>query len=131
SDVDLIYLFDGGQQSTSGGPRGSVAGNTAATRIAEILTRTLSEVTGEGFVFRVDLRLRPDGQNGAIVNSFVAAMTYYEALGQTWERAAMLKVRPIAGDLDLGAQFLEEIHPFVYRRFLDFTTVEEIEEMKA
>jgi len=131
SDVDLIYLYDGGQRTTSGGKRGTVSGNAAATRIAEIVTRTLSEVTSEGFVFRVDLRLRPDGQNGPIVNSFVAAMTYYEALGQTWERAAMLKARPVAGDLELGAEFLSEIHPFVYRRFLDFTTVEEIEEMKA
>jgi glutamate-ammonia-ligase adenylyltransferase len=130
SDIDLIYLYDGGRQTTSGGERGTIGGNAAATRIAEIVTRTLSEVTDDGFVFRVDLRLRPDGQNGPIVNSFGAAMTYYEALGQTWERAAMLKARPIAGDADLGAAFLSEIHPFVYRRFLDFNTVEEIEEMK-
>jgi glutamate-ammonia-ligase adenylyltransferase len=130
SDIDLIYLYDGAGQTTCGGKRGTIAGNAAATRIAEIVTRTLSEVTDEGFVFRVDLRLRPDGQNGPIVNSFGAAMTYYEALGQTWERAAMLKARPIAGDADLGAAFLSEIHPFVYRRFLDFNTVEEIEEMK-
>jgi [glutamine synthetase] adenylyltransferase / [glutamine synthetase]-adenylyl-L-tyrosine phosphorylase len=131
SDIDLVYLFDGGQQSSSGGERGSVMGAAYATRLAEILTRALSEVTGESFVFRVDLRLRPEGQNGPIVNSLAAAMVYYESFGQTWERAAMLKARPIAGDRDLAATFLEEIGPFVYRRFLDYTTVAEIEEMKA
>ena len=131
SDIDLVYLFDGGQSQSSGGPRGALGGAVFATRMAELVTRVLSEVSDEGFVFRVDLRLRPEGQNGPIVNSLAAAIVYYESLGQTWERAAMLKARPVAGDLDLGWTFLEEIRPFVYRRFLDFTTVEEIEEMKA
>ena len=131
SDIDLVYLFDGGHGSSAGGRRGSIAAVAYATRLAELVTRTLSEVGGEGFVFRVDLRLRPDGQNGPIVNSLAASMTYYESLGQTWERAAMLKARPVAGDLALGQVFLEEIRPFVYRRFLDFDTVAEIEEMKA
>jgi glutamate-ammonia-ligase adenylyltransferase len=130
SDVDLVYLFEGGRKESSGGERGTAGGSRFATRVAEIVTRTLSEVTGEGFVFRVDLRLRPEGQNGPIVNSLGAAITYYESLGQTWERAAMLKARPIAGDRDLGFSFLDEIAPFVYRRFLDFDTVEEIEAMK-
>ncbi|MBI2963693.1 MAG: bifunctional [glutamate--ammonia ligase]-adenylyl-L-tyrosine phosphorylase/[glutamate--ammonia-ligase] adenylyltransferase [Deltaproteobacteria bacterium] len=131
SDIDLVYLFDGGRTQSSGGARGAASGLAYATRIAEIVTRALSEVTGEGFVFRVDLRLRPDGQNGPIVNSLGAAMVYYESFGQTWERAAMLKARPAAGDVDLGESFLVEVRPFVYRRFLDFTTVEEIEEMKS
>jgi [glutamine synthetase] adenylyltransferase / [glutamine synthetase]-adenylyl-L-tyrosine phosphorylase len=130
SDIDLVYLFTGGRRESSGGERGAAAGARFATRVAEIVTRTLSEVTEEGFVFRVDLRLRPEGQNGPIVNSLAAAITYYESLGQTWERAAMLKARPIAGDRDLGRSFLEEIAPFIYRRFLDFDTVEEIEAMK-
>ncbi len=130
SDIDLVYLFTGGRRESSGGERGAAAGARFATRVAEIVTRTLGEVTEEGFVFRVDLRLRPEGQNGPIVNSLAAAITYYESLGQTWERAAMLKARPIAGDHDLGGSFLEEIAPFIYRRFLDFDTVEEIEAMK-
>jgi glutamate-ammonia-ligase adenylyltransferase len=130
SDVDLVYLFEGGRNESSGGERGAAAGTRFATRIAELVTRTLSEVTGEGLVFRVDLRLRPEGQNGPIVNSLGGAITYYESLGQTWERAAMLKARPIAGDRALGLSFLHEIAPFVYRRFLDFDTVEEIEAMK-
>jgi glutamate-ammonia-ligase adenylyltransferase len=131
SDIDLVYLFAGGRSQSLGGPRGALAGPAYATRSSEIVTRALSEVTGEGFVFRVDLRLRPEGQNGPIVNSLPGAIVYYESLGQTWERAAMLKARPVAGDLDLGWTFLEEIAPFVHRRFLDFTTVEEIQEMKA
>jgi [glutamine synthetase] adenylyltransferase / [glutamine synthetase]-adenylyl-L-tyrosine phosphorylase len=131
SDIDLVYLFDGGRNQSSGGPRGALGASSFATRMAELVTRVLSEVSDEGFVFRVDLRLRPEGQNGPIINSLAGAIAYYESLGQTWERAAMLKARPIAGDLDLGWTFLEEIRPFIYRRFLDFTTVEEIEEMKA
>jgi glutamate-ammonia-ligase adenylyltransferase len=130
SDVDLVYLFAGGRRESSGGERGAAAGALFATRVAEFVTRTLSEITEEGFVFRVDLRLRPEGQSGPIVNSLAAAITYYESLGQTWERAAMLKARPIAGDRELGRSFLEEIAPFIYRRFLDFDTVEEIEAMK-
>jgi [glutamine synthetase] adenylyltransferase / [glutamine synthetase]-adenylyl-L-tyrosine phosphorylase len=130
SDIDLIYLFDGGSGQTSGGSRRPVGGASFATRMAEIITRALSEVSADGLVFRVDLRLRPDGQNGPIVNSVTAALSYYEALGQTWERAAMLKARPVGGDLDLGWTFLDEISPFVYRRFLDFDTVEDIGEMK-
>jgi len=130
SDIDLIYLFDGGSGQTSGGSRRPVGGASFATRMAEIITRALSEVSPDGLVFRVDLRLRPDGQNGPIVNSVTAALSYYEALGQTWERAAMLKARPVGGDVDLGWTFLDEISPFVYRRFLDFDTVEDIGEMK-
>src|SRR5207302_5549154 len=84
SDIDLIYLFDGGSGQTSGGSRRPVGGASFATRMAEIITRALSEVSADGLVFRVDLRLRPDGQNGPIVNSVTAALSYYEALGQTW-----------------------------------------------
>ncbi len=131
SDIDLVYLFDGGRHGSSGGPRGTLSAPAYAARIAETLTRTLSEVTDDGFVFRVDLRLRPDGQNGPIVNSLGAALTYYESFGQTWERAAMLKARSVGPDVELGGTFLAEMSPFVYRRFLDFATVEEIEEMKA
>ncbi|MEA2624949.1 MAG: [glutamine synthetase] adenylyltransferase / [glutamine synthetase]-adenylyl-L-tyrosine [Candidatus Binatota bacterium] len=130
SDVDLIYLYEGGGAGSRGGPKGGVDAQAYAARLSEYLTKLLAERTDEGFVFRVDLRLRPDGQSGPIVNSVAGALAYYEAFGQTWERAAMLKARPIAGDLGLGARFLEEMRPFVYRRYLDFETVEEIQAMK-
>lgn len=131
SDIDLVYLYDGGGGGSLGGPRGSLNAQTYASRVAEIVTRALSEVREEGIVFRVDLRLRPDGQSGPIVNSLAGALVYYESFGQTWERTAMLKARPLAGDLALGHEFLREMAPFVYRRYLDFATVEEIREMKV
>ncbi len=80
SDVDLVYVYERPPES-SGGERGTAGGRALRTRLAEIVTRTLSEVTGDGFVFRVDLRLRPEGQNGPIVNSLGGAITYYESLG--------------------------------------------------
>ncbi|MGH7818860.1 MAG: bifunctional [glutamate--ammonia ligase]-adenylyl-L-tyrosine phosphorylase/[glutamate--ammonia-ligase] adenylyltransferase, partial [Candidatus Binatia bacterium] len=131
SDVDLVYLYQGGDRSSRGGPRGSLVAHSYAARISEHLTRTLGERTAEGVVFRVDLRLRPDGQNGPIVNSLAAALVYYEAWGQTWERAAMLKARPAGGDVELGGSFLEEMRPFVYRRYLDFGVFESLRDMKA
>ncbi|MEX0805606.1 MAG: bifunctional [glutamate--ammonia ligase]-adenylyl-L-tyrosine phosphorylase/[glutamate--ammonia-ligase] adenylyltransferase, partial [Candidatus Binatia bacterium] len=90
----------------------------------------MGEVTENGFVFRIDLRLRPLGANGPLVQSVDSAMLYYESWGQCWERAAMIKARPMAGDRNLGARFLKEIEPFVYRRYLDYTTVDELRHMK-
>ena len=100
-------------------------------RLAELVTRALQEVTAAGFAFRVDLRLRPDGINGPIVNPVHDALLYYESYGQTWERTAMIQARPVAGTLELGEQFLREIRPFVYRRYLDYATVADMKEMKA
>src|SRR5207249_5578132 len=88
------------------------------------------QVTEDGFVFRIDLRLRPMGVNGPLVQSVDSAMLYYESWGQCWERAALIKARPVAGDRKLGAQFLKEIEPFIYRRYLDYTTVDELRHMK-
>ena len=81
-------------------------------------------------MFRVDLRLRPDGMNGPLVNSLPNTLLYYESWGQTWERVALLKARPVAGDKALGEQFLRDVAPFVFRRYLDFATIEDIKEMK-
>ncbi|MGH7804219.1 MAG: bifunctional [glutamate--ammonia ligase]-adenylyl-L-tyrosine phosphorylase/[glutamate--ammonia-ligase] adenylyltransferase, partial [Candidatus Binatia bacterium] len=131
SDIDLVYLYRGGDGESAGGTKGPTDAGAVAARVSEIVTRTLGEMTEDGNVFRVDLRLRPEGQNGPIVNSFESALTYYESWGQTWERAAMLKARPVGGDLELGEEFLGEMEPFVYRRYLDFETIEEIQAMKA
>ena len=81
-------------------------------------------------MFRVDLRLRPDGTNGQIVNSLANTLLYYESWGQTWERLALLKARPIAGEQALGERFLREVAPFILRRYLDFTMVEDTKELK-
>jgi glutamate-ammonia-ligase adenylyltransferase len=131
SDVDVMYLCASAAGETAGGPRGRLAAREYYARFAELVTRALQEVTGAGFAFRVDLRLRPDGINGPIVNPIHDALLYYESYGQTWERTAMIPARPIAGAMELGEQFLREIRPFVYRRYLDYATVTDIKEMKA
>ncbi len=130
SDIDLVYLYERDGVDSGGGARGGLSAREFFTRLAEGVTRTMHQATDEGFVFRVDLRLRPEGTNGPIVNSVANAMTYYESWGQTWERAAFLKGRPVAGDRMLGTAFLRDLEPFVYRRFLDFATLEDIKQMK-
>ncbi len=131
SDIDLVYLYARDGIESAGGPRGRLSAREFFTRLAEGVTRALHQGTEDGFVFRVDLRLRPEGANGPIVNSFPNALTYYESWGQTWERAALLKARPIAGDRALGEAFLRDVAPFVYRRYLDYSTIEDIKQMKG
>jgi glutamate-ammonia-ligase adenylyltransferase len=131
SDVDVVYLCEDDTGETAGGPRGRLNAREYFTRMAELITRALQEVTPAGFAFRVDLRLRPDGINGPIVNSVRNALLYYESYGQTWERTALIQARPIAGSIEVGEQFLREVRPFVYRRYLDYTTVADMKEMKA
>ncbi len=131
SDIDLICLYERDAGSTAGGEKGTVAPRMFFSQLAQGITRMLSEHVAGGRVFRVDLRLRPDGVNGPIVNSLSNALLYYESRGQTWERVALLKARPIAGDANLGEQFLRDIEPFVFRRYLDFSTIEDIKGMKA
>jgi len=131
SDIDLIYLYECDAGPTTGGSKRSTEPRIFFTQLAQHLTRMLSDPLSSGRVFRVDLRLRPDGMNGPVVNSLPNTLLYYESWGQTWERVALLKARPIAGDKVLGEQFLREVSPFVFRRYLDFTTIEDIKEMKA
>ena len=129
SDIDLLYLYEADEGETAGGAR-PISFHEYFVRLAESVSRIVSEVTGDGFVFRVDLRLRPEGSRGELANSLRAAEIYYESWGQTWERAALIKARPVAGDLSLGEEFLRSIVPFVYRKYLDFTAIEEIKGMK-
>ncbi|HTM08187.1 MAG TPA: bifunctional [glutamate--ammonia ligase]-adenylyl-L-tyrosine phosphorylase/[glutamate--ammonia-ligase] adenylyltransferase [Verrucomicrobiae bacterium] len=131
SDIDLIYLYEEDEGESTGGAKGKCPPREFFSRIAETITRAMGEITDEGFVFRTDLRLRPFGTQGPIVQSLPSALTYYEAWGQTWERSALIKARPVAGDAGLGEQFLRDVEPFVYRRYLDFSTVEELRQMKA
>ena len=131
SDIDLIYLYERDGGATSGGSKGKTEPRNFFTQLAQRLTRTLSDLVAGGRVFRVDLRLRPDGMNGPMVNSLPNTLLYYESYGQTWERVALLKARPVAGDKTLGEQFLRDVSPFVFRRYLDFSTIEDIKEMKV
>ena len=130
SDIDLILLYraDG---ETAGGPNGRIPNRKFYARVAERLVRSLAASTEDGFVFRVDLDLRPEGRMGPIAQSVDSAYLYYEARGRTWERAALLKARAIAGDVALGEAFLASLEPFIYRRTLDLQAVEEIRAMKA
>lgn len=130
SDVDLVLVYRS-EGETAGGPGGSIANRQFYARLAERLVRALSRVTEDGFVYRVDLDLRPEGRAGPIAWSAAGAYAYYEARGRTWERAALLKARPVAGDRELGAELLAGLQPFIYRRTLDLQAVEEIRAMKA
>ncbi|MCY4486317.1 MAG: bifunctional [glutamate--ammonia ligase]-adenylyl-L-tyrosine phosphorylase/[glutamate--ammonia-ligase] adenylyltransferase [Deltaproteobacteria bacterium] len=127
SDIDLIYLYETAEPAT---PR-ALPPLEFFSRLAEDLTRAMGEVTEDGVVFRTDLRLRPMGSQGPSAQPMDAAALYYESWGQCWERSALIKARPVAGDIELGEAFLEDVRPFVYRRYLDFSTVEELREMKA
>ncbi|ABK44370.1 (Glutamate--ammonia-ligase) adenylyltransferase [Magnetococcus marinus MC-1] len=128
SDIDLIFLYDCDAGQTDG--KQSITVKNYYVRLGRELMQMISRATAEGMVFRTDLRLRPDGESGELALSVRSAETYYESWGQSWERAAMIKARPVAGDLALGEAFLKNLHPFVYRRFLDFGALESIREMK-
>ncbi|HWP64619.1 MAG TPA: bifunctional [glutamate--ammonia ligase]-adenylyl-L-tyrosine phosphorylase/[glutamate--ammonia-ligase] adenylyltransferase [Candidatus Limnocylindria bacterium] len=125
SDIDLVYVY-----GTDGEHPSGRTNRECAARLAEEVTRAISEVTADGVCFRVDLRLRPGGREGPLATSLMATVSYYESWGQTWERAAWLKARPVGGDRDLAAALTAELEPFVYRRYLDFATLEDLKEMK-
>ena len=125
SDVDLVYLYAQDGELTSGRTFGEFF-----TRLGNETTRALGEVTSDGLCFRVDLRLRPGGGEGPVAVALPAALSYYETWGQTWERAVWLKARPVAGDAPLGESLIAELEPFVYRRYLDFGTIEDLKAMK-
>lgn len=124
SDVDLILLYDPAPH-----PLANAAG-AFFIRLARDLVGLMQTRDADGYVFRTDLRLRPDPGSTPIATSLPAALSYYESLAQTWERAAMIKARPVAGDRELGAGFLAAIRPFVWRRHLDFAALADIRAMK-
>ena len=126
SDIDLIIFFDA-DLTPYAGSRGI---QDFFIRIAKGLGRLMEERTADGYVFRTDLRLRPDPAATAPAVSVAAAESYYASLGQNWERAAMIKARPIAGDIAAGEAFLAAIRPFVWRKHLDFAAIQDIQSIK-
>jgi [glutamine synthetase] adenylyltransferase / [glutamine synthetase]-adenylyl-L-tyrosine phosphorylase len=126
SDTDLIVLFD--PESPAILQKGEPA--MLFVRITQRLVKILQERTADGYVLRVDLRLRPDPGSTAIAISLPAAYFYYESFGQNWERAALIKARPIAGDRKLGESFLAQLTPFIWRRYLDYAAIVDIHAMK-
>src|SRR5439155_12067192 len=126
SDIDLILLYD-----PSNLPQ--LAQDNAQSlfgRIARHVVRILDERTGDGYVFRTHLRLRPDPRSTPLAMSVAAALTYYETVGQNWERAALIKARPVAGDRRAARRFLADLQPFIWRKHLDFAAIEDIHSIK-
>jgi glutamate-ammonia-ligase adenylyltransferase len=126
SDIDLIVFYD-------------IAAATAApglelaplyVRLTRRLVKLLQERTADGYVFRTDLRLRPDPASTQIAVSTAAALHYYESIGQNWERAALIKARPCAGDIAAGQALLKALAPFIWRKYIDFAAVTDIHAMK-
>ena len=129
SDIDLILAFAEAGETTPVAGR-SVTNQAFFTRVSQRLVAALGEATVDGFVFRVDLRLRPFGDSGALVLSFDGLEAYYQEQGRDWERYALIKARPITGDPSLGDALLARLRPFVYRRYLDFGAIDALREMK-
>ena len=126
SDIDLIVLYDAASAAI---PAGTEPG-PLFVRIAKALARILQERTSDGYVLRVDLRLRPDPASTPVALSTISAYAYYETLGQNWERAALIKARPAAGDLELGRRFLADLAPFIWRKYFDYAAIADIHAMK-
>jgi len=129
SDIDLLYLY-GGEGETTGGDAGSISNHEWAVRAAKLLTQIVGHDTADGRLFRVDLRLRPDGNGGPLAFTPEGCGRYYEAVGQAWERMALLRARPVAGDPAVGDAFRAEVEPFIYHRTIDPDLVESVREVK-
>jgi glutamate-ammonia-ligase adenylyltransferase len=126
SDIDLIVLYDPARIRL----RAGLEVQHFFVRLTRDLVRLLHERTEHGYVFRTDLRLRPDPGSMPLAISTDAACNYYETVGQNWERAALIKARPIAGDIAAGKNFLEGLAPFIWRKYLDFAAIADIHAMK-
>ncbi|MGI9373108.1 MAG: bifunctional [glutamine synthetase] adenylyltransferase/[glutamine synthetase]-adenylyl-L-tyrosine phosphorylase [Hyphomicrobiales bacterium] len=126
SDVDLMVFYD----PLVAKPAEGVEMSTQFVRMTRTLVSLMQDMTGDGYVFRMDLRLRPDPRSTPLAISVEAAMSYYESMGQNWERAALIKARPVAGDIACGELFLKELQPFIFRRYLDFAAIADVQSMK-
>jgi len=126
SDIDLIMLFD----ETRYEPGDEMDARASFIKVTRRMAAALSDVTGDGYVFRTDLRLRPDASVTPVCISMAAAERYYEAEGRNWERAAYIKARACAGDIKAGERFLDTLTPFVWRKHLDFAAIQDTHEMR-
>ena len=128
SDIDLIFTYP--LNGMTAGADKTITNEAFFMRLCRSLLKTLGQTTEDGLVFRVDLRLRPYGENGPVTMSFEAMDSYYQSQGREWERYAWIKARVVAGDKVAGARLLESLNPFVYRRYLDFGAFNSLREMK-
>jgi len=128
SDIDLIFSFpESGETNHATRP---ISNQEFFTRLGKMLIRVIDSRTVDGFVFRVDMRLRPNGQSGPLALSFDAMEDYYQQHGREWERYAMVKARVVAGDIAAGQLLMKGLRPFVYRRYLDFGAIDALRDMK-
>ncbi len=127
SDIDLVFLYDYGRGADL--VRQQACGEYFDRLVREVL-KLLTETTELGAAYRVDLRLRPDGNAGPMAVAYESALHYYDVSGRTWERQAMVKARPIAGDLAFGREFLEQLEPWIYRRYLSRADITGIKALK-
>lgn len=133
SDIDIIYIYSSDRGETEGVEEkeaSRISLHAFFVKLSTMVNKLIGSMTEDGMVFRIDLDLRPEGRSGDMANSLRSAEIYYESWGQSWERAAMIKARPVAGSMALGEAFLSMIRPFVFRKYLDFTAIEEIKSMK-
>ena len=121
SDIDLIFVYSDDARTDTGNENSEYF-----SRLCEFIIKAMSEITPEGYVFRVDIRLRPESSAGVIIRSMESYESYYEGWGDLWERQALIKARPVAGDMAFGDEFIRMIQPFVYQRYLDGVTLGEI-----
>ncbi len=132
SDIDLIFVYPeaGETDGAPGSQARSISNEEFFTRVGRALIAALDQVTAEGFVFRVDMRLRPYGDSGALVHNFAALEEYYQDQGRDWERYALIKARPVTGDPARAAELMAALRPFVFRRYIDFGVIESLRGMK-
>lgn len=126
SDIDIVVFFDPEMAEAAGVAEPS----SFFVKLTQQIARIIQERTPDGYVFRVDLRLRPDPGSTHVAVALPTAYAYYETVGQNWERAAMIKARPVAGDLALGRRFLADLAPFIWRKYFDFAAIADIHAMK-
>lgn len=129
SDIDLMFVYDE-EGGTHGKRVTQISNQEFFGRVVSEVVRLLSAHSDAGMAYRIDLRLRPEGHHGPLARSLASTLSYYDTLGRTWERQALIKVRPVAGNVQLGNQFLRSIEPHVYRKYLGFSEINGIKALK-
>ena len=129
SDIDLMFVYDEDGETTGKRTGGVPNGEFFAAVVTDVV-RLLSAHTDRGFAYRVDLRLRPEGSRGPLARSLASTLSYYDSRGRTWERQALIKLRRVAGDRDLGIEVLSALTPFVYRKYFSFSEINEVKALK-
>jgi glutamate-ammonia-ligase adenylyltransferase len=128
SDIDLLFVFD--EDGETNRRSGAITNAEYYAKLVAEIVRLLSSVTEDGFAYRVDLRLRPEGSTGPLARSFASTLSYYDLRGRTWERQALIKLRPVAGDRSLRQEVMAALEPFVYRTYFSFSEINEIKALK-